>query len=273
MIEFLELTEIKTPVNDFLKNALEFNINFFAENPQLNSSYNGFYAYMEGLAKFGQMIQPSDFFISDNQIKIYKQTINIDFYNRLKFHAIDSTGLSHGFIYGPFHEKIGKIESFNRIQDLFYGYPPNEKCLYEYDCVVKMDVTNHEESRPVNLDILRKNYLPLMKGGNDLANLIFRYYKVKNPYNVKTYGPTIYQSDSRSFYLPFEELIRNTLQLEDRTLRITPKFEKEFISFEAIYSWRTRKYNHLKTWSGKITYDKFDIIVIDLINEESEYDW
>lgn len=111
----------------------------------------------------------------------------------------------------------------------------------------------------------------LQKGGN--SHKIMRYYNTDNQYDEEKFGPTIYRSDTRSFYLPFIELIRKHLGLDGWTVRVKPTYEKEHIAFEAGYYWNTRKYNNWKEWTGQISYDTFDIIDIKLTEENSEYNW
>lgn len=259
MIAFHTLDELDYSLEEFMKNAIEFNLKYFEENPNYNTQYNGFYSYMEGLIQFGQMI----FTNRKHQIKIYKEETN-----RNKYYAIDSTGLSYGYIYGPKHQ----ISNNNlETKDLFYGFYCMEKCVYKYDCIDDFNSKSYNERNIVNIEILRKEYLPLMKGGNTFES--FRYFSTSNQKDCHEYGPTIYQSDNKSFYIPFIELIRKELDLNGWNLNVTPKFEKEYINFIAKYTWSRRKYTYWKKWEGKITYETFEIVEIKLTEEDSFYDW
>lgn len=258
MIDYRVLTEIKISLEDFMKKAIEFNINQFAENPTLDD-YDGFNPHMEGLAKFGNLL-----FSSNRKLKIYKEFI-IDHHSKIaKFYAIDNTGLSHGFIFGPLNKMIDKC-SFSQGTGMFYGFF-EEDCTFVYDCVVNMEATDSNDSKPVDLDLLQKKYLPLKREFN-------RYFYSKVKCDLNKFGPIIYQNETRSFYLPLIELVRKRLNLENWGVCIYPEILEEYISFNVTYSWRNRKYFHWKTWAGKISYDTFEIIEISLLEEESEYDW
>ena len=265
MIDYRSLTEINMSLEKFMKMTMEYNLRHGEFKPSSKYEYNGLYQYMDGLSKFGSMI-----FSSEYNLKIFKRQIKEGPYNRIIYYAIDPTGLSHGYIYGPITESLEDCKSFVARRDRYYGFYM-QKCTYVYDCVLKMGATDYADSKPVDLDLLRQDFLPLQKGGNN--NKITRYYNKDIKYDVKEFDSTIYRSDTRSFYLPFIELIRKHLELDGWTVRVTPTFEKDHIAFKAGYYWNTRKHDNWNEWTGQISYDTFDIIDIKLTEEGSEYNW
>jgi hypothetical protein len=218
-------------------------------------------SYMVGLSKFLLMLTRHEY-----NLKIYSSVFKDIYHYRLKYYAIDSTGLVYGFIYGPltFEEKYSP-QTFE--PDRFFGTKKiNGYNILNYDCVVKMGADNTYDELPVGLNTLRNKYLPLITHSNN-------YFESKNENDIRAFGPTIYRNNSRSFYLPFVELISENLKLDYPPDYILPKYEKEHISFETRYSWRTRKHDHWKIWKGLISYETFEITDIVLIDEQSEYNW
>jgi hypothetical protein len=276
MIDFYKLNEIQITLDEFMNKILEFNFERREIYSKFKGKYDGFYSYMVGLSKFGEMIFATN--PTYKSLKIYREEIKDGPWNRKKYHAIDSTGLSYGYIYGPIKDEIFEYHTGNGIKDYYYGcWDDDEKCIYTYDCVAKMGAANFEESKPVNLDELRKNYLPLLHHVNkgffheEILPVNQHYFWTDNWLDNRKYGPIIYRNDKRSFYLPFVELLRKELKLDRWPLDVKPKREKDCFSFQATYSWETRKYDHWKKWKGEITYDTFEIINSEFLGEESKY--
>ncbi len=234
--------------------AIEYNMN--NSKKLLASSSWQFYEYMRGLSVFGQMISGSE----RERLKLYKHLLN----NR--YYAIDQSGLSYGFI----HEPSGVSNQSNQhIKFPYYG----ASSVYTYDCVVKMGATSEQDSLPVDLNVLRMNYLPLLNGPVTDHQIQRYYFPDENLqsdyYHYRRYKyanlPVIYRTDERSFFMPFEELIRETLEMSSDELFVSPAFEKDYIYFEAIQSWRQSGDNFgydKRSWIGRITYDTFEIVSI-----------
>lgn len=265
MLKFYLLTEVNMSLEEFMETAVNFNLYNASSKPFSDSRYDGFYAYMEGLSRFGRMILSSEY-----PLKIYYQEVKDGPYDRLKYYAIDSTGLSFGFIYGPIAVNINNQKSFSD-KDRYYG--STEKNAHIYDCVEKMGAKSYEESIVVDLNLLRKNYLPLQKGGNSAAHC--PYYDPRSQRTAGYWGPVIYKTKTRSFYLPFNELLIHTLKpdLGARNIRVYPAFKEEYISFKCSHVWETRKHDHERIWEGKISYDTFEIIEIEEVSYTSEHNW
>ena len=221
---------------------------------------------MNGLSEFGKMV-----FSSKLDLSIYKKLSKEGPYVRTKYYAIDKTGLSIGFIYAP-NEK-GIQDYINPPRDSYYGFCIDEhKCTYVYDLLVLNNSDDKSLENYVDLKELRSKYLPLPSKNNYFDGIV--YYQTSNKLDSNLYGPTIYKSKERSFYLPFVELIKERLNIRGwTTLIITPKFEENFISFTAVHCFPTRKHDNADTYIGKISYDKFEIIEMTCTEETSEYNW
>ena len=157
MIHYLSLTEINMSLDKFMKMAMEYNLRHVEIKPFSKNEYYGLYQYMEGLSKFGSMI-----FASEYNLKIFRQQIKEGPYKGIRYYAIDPTGLSHGYIFGPIAEDIEGYKSYTSGQDHYYGFYL-KKCTYVYDCVLQMGATDFTDSRGVDLDLLRQDFLPLQK--------------------------------------------------------------------------------------------------------------
>jgi len=266
MTDFNELVLQEKTLGEFFQFAYLFNLEQAKNNSHDLFESRGFFSYMKGLSDFGKMI-----FTSKLDISIYKKLSKEDPYIRTRYYAIDSTGLSIGFIYAP-NEK-GVQDYVNPPRDKYFGFCPEEhKSTYLYDCFVLHNSEGKELKNFVDLEELRTNYLPLPSKNNYFDGIV--YYQTSKELDSKFYGPTIYRSKKRSFYLPFVELIKQHLNKQGWTnLSITPNFETEFISFTAVHSFPTRKHDNSDTYVGKISYDKFDIIEMTCVESTSDYNW
>ena len=259
MIEASNLIDIQLSLDEFMNRALEFNLNSAKHLPS-GDRWN-FYKHMEGLSKFGQMLFNSE----HDVLKLYSYGS--------KYYAIDSTGLSYGFIHKPSEIIPNSLGNYHPYP--YYG----ESSIYTYDCVVKTRAQSDKDGALIGLDFLRKNYLPLPKGPLT-DHRTQRYYfpdssLTSDYYHYRRYQyenlPVIYKTNERSFYIPFEELIRKELKLTGHKLSISPVFERDYIHFQAVLSWRQGGGNFgydKKTWHGKISYETFDIIQVTEIEEE-----
>lgn len=266
MINFNDLVLEEKTVGEFFQFAYLFNLERAKNDSHTLFDTRGFFSYMKGLSEFGKMV-----FTSKLEISLYKKIAKEDPYIRTKYYAIDKSGLSIGFIYAP-NEK-GIQDYVNPPRDSYYGFCTEEhKCTYVYDCYVLNNSDEKGLRNFVELEELRANYLPLPSKSNYFDGIV--YYQTSNKLDSNFYGPTIYKSKTRSFYLPFVELIKGHLNIHGwTTLIISPSFEKDFISFTAVHCFPTRKHDNSNTYIGKISYDKFDIIEMTCTERTSEYNW
>ncbi|MBK7959122.1 MAG: hypothetical protein IPK03_14145 [Bacteroidetes bacterium] len=261
MINYNELEKEEKTIDDFFVSAYLYNLK--RANPMhVKTSCNNYYQCMNILSQFGVLICNYRY-----KIEIYKQIV--EDYNRALtiYYAIDKTGLVIGHIFGPTSEKMLSKGTYS---EAYYFGDNMNKLTNTYDCVDIMNSNETNELASINLENFRETYLPLnprdfLYAGN------WNHYESSNEYDYDYYGPIIWRSNKRSFYLPFLELIRNKLNLSIVNIKVKPKFEIDCISFTAIYYYKTRRSDNSKTWIGKINYDKFEIIEIFLINETSEY--
>ena len=253
MIISKNLIKIKTSNDTFIQNALNHNL------AQKNLS-NSFYEYTKGLLLFGELIRANE-----NQISIFQLNLYKDCFPRepeiiqVKYYAIDKTGLSIGFVFGPVPKetKNGYDPKFGSVNFDFFGCTSKIKNNYVYECCDNFPFSNGYSSLP-NLDELKK-HTPLL---TDLPHTKFlissEYWDLENNRKI------IYRDDSRSFYLPLLELISSTINIQENRIKIFPKIEDEFISFKCYHTKsHGRKHECIHTWSGKISFDKFEIIHIE----------
>lgn len=266
MINFNDFVLQEKTLGEFFQFAYLFNLEHVKEDSQNIFDPAGFFLYMKGLSEFGKMV-----FRFKTNISIYKRITKEDPYIRTKYYAIDETGLSIGYIYGP-NEK-GIQDYINPPKDNYYGFCIEEhKCTYVYECFVLNNSDEKKLGIYVSLDELRANYLPLPSKSNYFDGIV--YYQASNKFNSNSYGPTIYRSVKRSFYLPFVELIKEHLKIQGwTTLNILPSFDKDYINFKAVHCYPTRKHDNADTYVGKISYDKFHIIEMTFTGSTSEYNW
>lgn len=254
MINFEQLTPIEIEWNDFIKEKLEFNISNCSEKKE---DMKKFYDYTKGLIKFGEMDR-----WSFGKFKIFQE----DFpkIKRTKFLAIDNTGLCHGFIFGPSDVPLEWYESKKR--DPFFGFEQkytSDKFVYFYECVQNF---NNSGNKNPSLLSFRKTFLPLQRESNE-----FKYFSAGCDYDKAYIGPTIYQDKSRCVHLPFVELLCEKLELGNHTsFYIVPRYESDFIYFRGSRHWLSPRRDNWMVCEGKISYEKFEIVEFEIIEQGSE---
>src|SRR5687768_767904 len=127
MIELDKMVLMKPDNSDFLLECYKYNLSAFNRN-----SIGDFFQYSKYLSDFGSLVT------CIKRCRIYRQIVRQYGYFRAKYHAVDDSGLSHGFIFGPVlsdhnKEKIFDFEQFGTYgsKDMFYGNSGACTNLYE----------------------------------------------------------------------------------------------------------------------------------------------
>jgi hypothetical protein len=264
MLSYYSLIKINLSIEEFIKKIIEANLKI-AKDKQISGFRDfKFYWYLESVAKFGNMLSSMQ-----GDFGIYKTVNNKERYELKKYYLIDNTGLVYGYINGPSIERESRKLTY--FPHPYYGSENPGKCAYVYDCVLMMNDST-SNTRPVDLNYLRKNYLPLANKKTHMNAQI--YHTSENRVDIGRFGPMIYKAKDRSFYLPFVELVRNWLSFDDlKRVWVEPTLEDDYILIEVTHTWSTRKWVHYKQWRGKVAYSTFEIFDFELINENSEYSW
>lgn len=263
MLKLSELDPISEDAVDFSAWVLEHNIALFKRGVKNQAE---FYDTLADLAGFGEMVHSTKFDYGIN-CKIFLECYNdYSYYNqrnyKYKYHAIDSTGLSYGFVYGP--ETLDQ-----NVNSKFFG--TSGIWEQQYDCAI--DMQPGLNGQPMDLTRLRAEFLPLPKEILYTESGADNYYFSRNRRNEQTHGSLIYRTPDQSFYLPFIELLRGVIHITTTGYLSTIchyDAKDDAFTFSIGASWHTFLCDHTQGWTGRISRETFEVIQIEEAYKTSE---
>ena len=256
MLDLEGLILIETELDDFIREKINWNL----QNCNSNNM-KSFFNFTKSLIKFGELFLNN----KTRDIRIYKQqeytfvsTIVLE-----RYYAIDNSGLSHSFIFGPNQSSINS-------RDIFYGFHSRfnswgislDKSFSYYECV-----KNFNPNKPnfPNLEFLKNEYLPLKK-----PNYGGGYFTAGNDSDISRHGPLIYRDENNCFHLPIVQLLKETLNLNKFFKSIKTELTPEYILFRSCEEWMMPGRNHWRISEGKISYETFEVRDFCILEEDSE---
>lgn len=283
---------IHTPTAEFLLHCFETNIKEGFKNGLSGQLH--FSGAISHLNSFCRMIRAFEFYKNDNvNINLMKASYKFNYFKYEKIYAIDQTGLSHGFLCGPAepdeHEVyLNDSTSGSRFKQIirstqYYGYDPRvefKNYVYQYDLAIQFVHLSN-----LTPTFVRENICPLYPNRKDkYSPEYFDFYKSSNTNDRSKTGDIIVRTNKGSYYLPIVALLKEHMSEYDSKLAFsvgtdlqadpatkTYKGKPTYFGFNASYHWRQGKYNCSKYWKGTISFEKFEILSMD-ISEEKEYD-
>lgn len=183
----------------------------------------------------------------------------------LTYHAMDSTGLSYGFIYGPINNVVNKEIKKSRFlwSDNFYG-TNGEKPIDCFDCIDIFESTKYRPNlNSVIVDQFRQDFLPL-----PMYNFEKFYYKAEDYWGVRTYGPAIVRNELKSSYIPFKQIIEMQLGFKDYNVGVNIVYSKKTINLEIVHNYFLTRFESItETFQAKIAYLTFEFLTVEKVNE------
>ncbi len=288
---------ISTPKAEFLQHCFESNIERGFKHGL--SDQGAFSQAMMNLNSFCSMISHFEFYKSDNVIiSLRKAPFKFNTFKYEKIYAIDQTGLSYGFLCGPAepdeHEVyLNDVTAGSRFKKIirsteYYGYDPRSEFknyTFKYD--LAPGYFNTQFGGPGNLTpaFIRDNICPLYPKRKDMfSQEYFDFYKSSNTNDRSMNGDIIVRTNNGSYYLPIIALLKEHMNDQDSKLAFSVgtdlyadpatkvyNGEPTYFGFNASYLWRQGKYNCSRYWKGTISFEKFEVLNME-ITQEKEYD-
>lgn len=191
------------------------------------------------------------------------------------FYFADDLGLISAFILGPNFEDKNNNFSLRKDKDIFFGHELgiNEKNTNTFGCFQDYEKGSNNPVKKVDLKMLYSDFLPLPSDKWSRVN----NYKVSVHDSILIRGSEsnnslILQSDKRTFFLPFDELIFPVVGEQGR-LRVSAHPNENYFEIWISRVTRIRKKEITEKWNGKVSYDKFELIEFDFLTREYYDTW
>ena len=259
MLNLFIKSKVEISVEELLLRALQYNMKCLDINDISDRNQKKIHNYNKELVEFSTLLKNTEYPI---EIHCENDFIDSDF-RIFKYYFIDSTGLSHGYISSATLLELKKSD----VVENNYGDPFLNKAYSLYDFVYTNPSSVNLKFDAINLEFVIKNYTPLLPPPSG------KYYNTEIRENINQCSTIICTKNNQSFCLPIVELVCNKLNLEWERINVVTTLEKEYIKFAAAKSWGSKKYNNTTTYVGKISYENLEIIEIEDIGTEREYDW
>jgi hypothetical protein len=257
---------------EFLKFCIEKNMELAYEDGEINPVV---YDFMGGLAKLGKHIDLYQGAFPDRKYSIYSsyyRPFDNSFEGKI-FYFVDDLGLISAYVIGP--DLGNEKEIFFGRRSLFFGHKlgMNETNTNIFGCFQDYEKGIESPVEKVDLKKLLSDFLPLP---SDKWNRVNKYNSSARDYvfsrGSESNNNLILQTDKRTFFIPFDELVRPKIG-NNGSINVYGKPEENYFEISVYKKTRMRKYELTESWKGKVSYDKFDLLELEFVDKDYYNTW